>query len=122
MMDHFKISRKRSVVVVGIYALIVGLIVCLGYNLLYFEVTLPNGAVGQILDILDYITNNCFMPLVALFTCILIGWAKPKTVINEACEGGFKFGRQTLYVVMVKFVAPVLLFVLLIQSLGLLHV
>lgn len=123
LMDHFKISRKRSVVVVGIYALIVGLIVCLGYNLLYFEVTLPNGAVGQILDILDYITNNCFMPLVALFTCILIGWvAKPKTVINEVCEGGFKFGRQTLYVVMVKFVAPVLLFVLLIQSLGLLHV
>lgn len=122
-MDHFKISRKRSVVVVGIYALIVGLIVCLGYNLLYFEVTLPNGAVGQILDILDYITNNCFMPLVALFTCILIGWvAKPKTVINEVCEGGFKFGRKTLYVVMVKFVAPVLLFVLLIQSLGLLHV
>lgn len=123
LMDHFKISRKRSVVVVGIYALIVGLIVCLGYNLLYFEVTLPNGAVGQILDILDYITNNCFMPLVALFTCILIGWvAKPKTVINEVCEGGFKFGRKTLYVVMVKFVAPVLLFVLLIQSLGLLHV
>ena len=73
LMDHFKASRKVCVSIVSIYALIVGLIVCLGYNQFYFELTLPNGAVGQILDILDYITNNCFMPLVALFTCILIG-------------------------------------------------
>ena len=123
LMDHFKASRKVCVSIVSIYALIVGLIVCLGYNQFYFELTLPNGAVGQILDILDYITNNCFMPLVALFTCILIGWvAKPKTVIDEVCEGGYKFGRKTLYIVMIKFVAPILLFVLLIQSVGLLRI
>ena len=49
--------------------MVVGTIVCLGYNLLYFEVTLPNGAVAQVLDILDYISNNILMPIVAFGTC-----------------------------------------------------
>lgn len=97
-----------------------GIIVCLGYNLLYFELTLPNGAVAQILDVMDYLSNNLFMPLVALLTCILIGWiVKPQTVIDEITAGGNKFQRKTLYIVMVKVVAPVILLLLLLQALGL---
>ncbi len=120
MMDAFHLSRKKSTVLVSAYGLVGGIIVCLGYNLLYFDVKLPNGSNGQILDILDYISNNCLMPLVALLTCILIGWiVKPKVVIDEVCQGGFKFGRKYLYIVMVKVVAPVLLFALLLQSVGL---
>lgn len=121
VMDMFKISRKKSTVIVTIYTLIAGIIVCLGYNLFYFDLTLPNGSVGQILDLLDYISNNCLMPIVAILTCILVGWViKPKTVIDEVTEGGVKFSRKTLYVVMMKVVAPVLLAILLLQSLGLL--
>ena len=120
LMDAFHISRRKGSIIVSIYALIVGVIVCLGYNALYFEVTLPNGTVGQILDIMDYISNNCLMPLVALLTCILIGWVvKPKTVIDEVTQGKYKFQRKGLYVVMIKFVAPVLLLVLLLQAFGL---
>ena len=118
-MDRFKFTRKKSTVVVGIITLIAGIVVCLGYNLFYFELTLPNGATAQILDVLDYLSNNCLMPLVGFLTCILIGWvAKPKCIIDEMTSSGHKFGRQRLYVVMMKFVAPVLLFILLIQSVG----
>ena len=54
-----------------------------------------NGAVGQILDVFDYVSNNILMPIVAIFTCILIGWvAKPKTVIDEVTKNGEKFGRK----------------------------
>ncbi len=121
IMDKWKFSRKKSTVIVLIYTLIVGVIVCLGYNLFYFEKLLPNGTVAQILDVMDYISNSVLMPLVALLTCILIGWvAKPKTVIDEVTKDGSKFGRRTLYVVMIKFVAPILLFVLLLQALGVL--
>ena len=95
------------------------LLVCLGYNKLYFEFELPNGTVGQVLDIMDYLSNNIFMPLVALCTCILIGWvAGPKTVIDEVTRGGYKFGRRGLYIAMIKYVAPILLFILLVQSFG----
>ncbi len=119
IMEKFKFSRRKSTTIVTIYSLVFGLLVCLGYNKIYFEFELPNGTVGQVLDIMDYLSNNIFMPLVALCTCILIGWvAGPKTVIDEVTIGGYKFGRKGLYIAMIKFVAPILLFVLLVQSFG----
>ena len=119
IMDKFRYSRKKSTAITTVYTLIFGTLVCLGYNKLYFELELPNGAVGQILDIMDYLSNNIFMPLVALCTCILIGWvAKPDTVIDEVTIGGYKFGRKVLYIAMIKYIAPVLLFILLVQSFG----
>ncbi|MBP3633916.1 MAG: sodium-dependent transporter [Oscillospiraceae bacterium] len=119
-MDKFKLERKKATIVVCLIALILGLAVCLGYNVIYFDLTLPNGTVGQVLDVMDYLSNYILMPIVAIATCILIGWVvKPKTVLDEVTLGGVKFGRQKLYVVMVKYVTPVMLFFLLLQSLGL---
>lgn len=119
IMDRFKLSRKKSAVIVLVYALVFGTIVCLGYNKFYFELKLPNGSIGQILDVFDYLSNNILMPLLALFTCILIGWvAKPKTIIDEVTKNGEKFGRKFIYTATIKFIAPILLFVLLLQATG----
>lgn len=119
VMDKFGVRREKATLGVGLVCLIAGIVVCLGYNLLYFEMTLPNGTVGQILDVMDYISNSMLMPIVAIFTCILIGWiVKPGVIIEEVTIGGCRFGRQRLYVVMIRYIAPVLLFVLLMQSLG----
>lgn len=121
--DKFSIVRFKATTIETIFTLVVGSIVCLGYNLLYFEVKLPNGTTGQILDIMDYVSNNIFMPLVAIGTCILIGWiVKPKIIIDEVEKNGSKFGRKNLYVVMIKFVAPVLLLILLLNSIGILNI
>lgn len=119
IMDAFHFSRKKSAAIVTIYATIVGIIVCLGYNSFYFELALPNGTIGQILDIMDYISNAILMPFVALCTCILIGWVlKPQIIIDEVTQGKYKFGRKTLYVIIIRFVAPILLSILLLQSIG----
>ena len=107
----------------SLFLIIDGIVVCLGYNEWYFDITLPNGAHAQILDIMDYISNNCFMPLVAIGTCILIGWITgPGMIIEEAEKSGCKMGRKRLYVVMIRYVAPVLLVILLLKSLGILTV
>lgn len=120
-MDKFHMERKKATLIVTAIAAVAGLVVCLGYNLLYFEATLPNGTVGQVLDVLDYISNYCLMPIISIATCILIGWiVKPKTVIDEVTLGGYKFGREKLYVVMVKYITPILLFFLFLQSVGIL--
>ena len=59
------------------------------------------------------------MPVVAIGTCILIGWiVKPKTVIDEATKNGEKFGRKYLYIAMIKIVAPILLIILLLGAFG----
>ena len=121
-MDKFQWDRKKAVVLVTLTTLVMGIIVCLGYNALYFEAILPNTPAGknaQILDIMDYVSNYVLMPVVSITTCIFIGWVvKPKTIINEIRRNGEAFGRETLYVVMVKYITPVLLALLLLQALG----
>ena len=122
-MDKFRLSRLKASLITIVIALVGGLAVCFGYNIWYFEYTLPNGAVAQILDIMDYISNNVMMPVVAIGTCILIGWVlKPKAVSEEVEKSGCKFGRKQLYIVMVRFVTPVLLLILLLKSLGIVTV
>ncbi|MCR5595493.1 MAG: sodium-dependent transporter [Lachnospiraceae bacterium] len=118
-MDQFHMTRVKATLIEGVIALAFGLLVCLGYNKLYFEVTLPNGAVAQILDIMDYVSNNLLMPIVAIFTCILVGWVTgPEKIIGEITKNGEKFGRRGLFIVMVKFVAPIMLVVLLLKAVG----
>ncbi len=124
LIDRFHMDRKKAAVVESVIALVIGAVVCFGYNFFYFEAKLPNGAPGssaQILDIMDYISNNMLMPVVAIATCILIGWIlKPKTIIDEAEKNGEKLGRKGLYKVMIRFVAPALLLWLFLISLGIL--
>ena len=122
VIDHFGWKREKATLSVMAVALVVGVLVCLGYNALYFELPLPNGSVGQILDILDYISNYIMMPVVSIATCVFIGWVvKPKTVIEEVTLNGTKFQREKVFVVMVKFVTPMLLTLLLLQALGLIR-
>ncbi len=113
-------KRKKATIIESGIAIVIAVIVCLGYNLLYFEVKLPTSEnPGQILDILDYAANNILMPVLAIGTCILVGWiTKPKAIIDEATKNGEKFFRRHLYTIMVKFIAPVLLFILLLGSFG----
>ena len=119
IIDKAKVSRKKATLIESGIGLLLGLVVCFGYTFWLFTIKLPNGANAQILDIFDYLSNNILMPIVAIGTCILIGWvAKPKFVIDEVTKNGERFFRKTLYVVMVKVIAPLLLFVLFLSSLG----
>jgi len=121
-MDKFKLSRKKATVIETAFALVIGVIVCLGYNLLYFELKLPNSeSPGQILDVLDYISNYLMMPIIALATCILIGWVlKPDSVIEEVTKNGEPFRRKKLYTIMTRYISPIFIIVILLFSLGIL--
>ena len=123
-MDRFHWERKKAVLAATALAAVLGTVVCLGYNLFYFEAILPNTPAGknaQALDIMDYISNYVLMPVVSIATCVFIGWVlKPKTIIDEVTRNGERFGREKLYVVMVKYITPVLLLLLLLQALGIL--
>ena len=117
--DKFRMTRKRSVLIVLAVTLVVATIVCMGYNLLYFEAALPNGSTAQILDIMDYLSNNILMPILAIGTSILIGWiVSPKTVVDEVEKSGAVMGRKRLYIVMIKYLVPIMLIGLLLKSIG----
>ena len=125
-MSIFKTSRKKVALGVTIYSVITAIIICLGYNVFYFEAVLPStpaGSNAQLLDIMDYVSNSFLMPLIALLTAIFVGWViKPKAIIDEMEIGtdAKPFKKKELYSFMVKYVVPVIMALLFIQSTGLL--
>ena len=120
-MQILKKDRHPISIGVTIYALITSIIVCLGYNLLYFNISLPNGQSGQLLDLVDYISNSCLMPIISMLTCIFIGYvAKPKWIEEEMTLNGNIFRRRSLYTIMVKYCIPLIMFVIFLESSGIL--
>ena len=119
-MEIFHKSRKEMCATVGIYSLVTAVLICLGYNALYFELPLPNDTVAQLLDVMDYISNSFLMPFISLLTSILIGWVVgPKWIIDEVQKNGEPFGRAKLYGVMMRYVVPVVMLILFLTSTGL---
>ena len=120
-MEIFHTSRKKTVLILSVIYLAASAVIALGYSVFYVEVILPNGSTGQLLDIMDYISNSVMMPFIALLSTILIGWVMtPDYVIDEMERNGEKFRRKKLYRIMIRYVAPVLMFILFLQSTGIL--
>ena len=118
-MDIFHTTRKKTSLVIGLLSAAASVVICMGYNVLYFELTLPNGQTAQLLDVMDYISNSFLMPFISLLTCIFIGWViKPKWICDEMESSGHPFGRKKLYIVMIRYVVPVMMAVLFIQYAG----
>lgn len=110
--DGAGVSRKKALAIVFAFVFVAGMVVNMGYNVLAFIE--PLGAGSSILDFADFISNSVLMPIVALLTCIFVGWViKPKTLVAEIKQSS-KFGAEKAWTVMVKYIAPVLVTVILV--------
>ena len=68
---------------------------------------------------MDFISNSVLMPICALLTCIFVGFIiKPQTIIDEATHGGAKFKSKNMFVVMIKYIAPIFLILILVSSIA----
>lgn len=122
-MELFHTTRQRTSITIGILSAAAAFIICLGYNLLYFELPLPNGQTAQLLDLMDYISNSFLMPFISLLTCIFVGWIiKPQWIVDEMESSGHAFRRKKLYIIMIRYITPVMMAVLFLQSTGLLNI
>ena len=109
--DHWHMTRFRACVIVSIGILILGLLSCLGFGPL--SAVAPFGM--SFLEFFDFITNSVMMPIVALITCILVGYVvKSKFVIDEVESSGCEFRIKTIYPYMIKYVCPVILAIILV--------
>lgn len=122
-MELFHQSRQKVSLWIGGLSAAAAAVICLGYNLLYFELPLPNGQTAQLLDLMDYISNSFLMPFISLLTCIFVGWViRPAWIIEEMESSGHPFGRKKLYAFMIRYVTPVMMAVLFLQSAGIWNV
>ena len=118
-MEVFGKTRKQMCVMVGSYSLLTAVLICLGYNVLYFELKLPNGSTGQLLDVMDYISNSFLMPIISFLTSILIGWVVgPKWIVEEVEKNGEHFSRAGMYSFLIRYIVPAVMLVLFLVSTG----
>ena len=111
--DKFKMGRKLSVLVVFLGAVIIGLLSVFGYSI-WSGVTI----IGmQFLDFFDFISNSVLMPIIALFTCIFVGYIiKPKTLIEEIEQNNMIFKKKALFTIVIKYFAPICIVLILVTS------
>ena len=71
----------------------------------------------QFLDFFDFITTSALMPVVAAATCIFIGYVlTPESIVEEVESSGHPMRSKKLYVVMVKYFAPLLVVAILVSE------
>ena len=122
-MEIFHTRRKQTTVALTMIYTVASVIIALGYSKFYVELPLPNGSIGQLLDLMDYISNSFMMPFISMLSAILIGWVVgPDWIVEEVEHGGCKFGLKGLYRVMIKYVVPVIMFILFLTSAGILNI
>ena len=117
--DKLKLGRKLACIIVLVGSILIGLLSVFGYSI-WSDVTI----IGmQFLDFFDFASNSVLMPIVALATCIFVGYIlKPKAIIEEveiADENGKpynKFKAEKMFTFIIKYVAPALILVILISS------
>ena len=110
IMEKFRLKRIPACLITVLICLLLGMLSVLGYST-WSNVKL----IGmQFLDFFDFISNNIMMPIVALLTCILIGWVvKPKYVEDEVLVSQKRFRARMLLSVMLRFVCPVCMIIIL---------
>ena len=120
--DGLKCSRRRAIIINVIFMFVVATLCNLGYNAwigvdpMHSLFGIGEAGSHQILDFMDFISNTILMPIVALLTCIFVGWIiKPKTVIDEVRQSS-KFALAGPWAVMIKYIAPVLVIVILVAN------
>lgn len=106
-------GRKWTCILVTVVALIMGIPSSLGFSAWsWFQ---PLGM--SILDAFDFISNSVMMPIVAFFTCILVGFIiGPKTIADEVKVTDGKFKSEKLFTVMIKWICPIFLVIILASS------
>ncbi len=122
LIDTFEMKRLTATALVAAYGLVMGAVCSFGFGI-WSDFTILG---MSILDFMDFISNSVFLPLVGMLTCIVVGFViKPDAIISEVELNG-PFRMKHFYIAMVKWIAPVLVFAILVsgilQSFGILKI
>ena len=110
--DKFNWSRTKTCLLVFLGCIILGLPSSLGFGVL------GNFTIAGLtfLDMFDFISNSVLMPIVALLTCIFVGYIiTPKPLIEEISLTN-KFKGEKMFTIVIKYFAPICIVLILISS------
>ena len=70
----------------------------------------------------DFVTGQLFLPTASLLTCLFFGWYVPKKVVQDEFTnwGTLKGKVFNVYLFLIKFVCPILIFLVFLNQFGVL--
>lgn len=110
--DKFGWGRKATCLFVLVLCIVLGMPSSLGFGL-WKGFSLAG---MTILDMFDFFSNSILMPIVALLTCWFIGYVIGPKVLTDEMELSGKFSRKKMFVIMIRYIAPVCILLILITS------
>ncbi len=110
--DEFGWKRHKSTLVMGVIMAGLGILSCLGFNVLSFVQILGMG----FLDFFDFLTNSLMMPVSALMICLLVLRQIKVEGIEKEIMQSSKFKRRGLYRFVIRYLAIPLLLIILLSS------
>ena len=116
--DEWKWSRKLSTIVLAGAIFLLGIPSSLGQGV-WSHIRLFG---RDILDNVDFLASNILLPFGGMMMCIFIGWVwGVDKALDEVTNGGkISFPLKTFWVVMIKYVAPLAIFIVFVQATGIL--
>lgn len=116
LIEQFDISRKKSTLIssLAVFALSIP-------STLSFSVMDGVTIFGMnFFDAFDFITSNIFLPVAGLLICIFVGWVYGTDNIVEEVrsEGTVPFKTAKIYSFIIKYIAPVGIFIIFLNSIG----
>ncbi|MBO5279493.1 MAG: sodium-dependent transporter [Lachnospiraceae bacterium] len=112
LQDKLKWNRRVTCLVVMIFAIVVGTPSSLGFGV-WSHITF----IGMsILDFFDFISNSIIMPVVALLTCLFVGFILKPSVIADEVKLSAPFKAEKFYTVIIKWIVPICIIAILVSS------
>ncbi len=112
IMEKFRLKRIPACLAVIGLCLVLGSLSVLGYSV-WSDVTVFG---KQFLDFFDFLSNNVMMPIVALLTCILIGYVAKTAYVEDEVQLNSEFKSKKMYRFMIKYICPVFMIVIFLSS------
>lgn len=109
--DKLKWGRIKASIIILIGSMAIALPSTLGFGA--WSHIAPMGM--SLLDFFDFISNSVLMPIVAFFTCIFVGYFIKTKTISDEVKVSSEFKRENLFIVIIKYVAPICLVVILVS-------
>lgn len=118
VIDKFKIERKKAAmgVTLGLILLAIPSILSFG-PWKHIQV----GGMG-FFDLFDFVASNIFLPIGGILVTIYAGWVIGMKVIREEVtnNGKIPFRGEKFYTFIIKYIAPIAIFIILLFSTGIL--
>lgn len=112
--DKFHTKRVTTCLIVMAASIVIAIPSSLGFGI--WSGIQPLGM--SFLDFFDFISNSILMPVVALLTCVFVGFVVKPSAIADEVKKSAPFKSEKLYTLLIKYVAPLLILLILISSIA----